>query len=58
MWLYSPVDLTGNMNKIEKLDLGGTGSGNLSILGSMHKPLCHLGNHSKKVSNAVNTVFG
>ena len=24
MWLYSPVDLTGNVNMIEKLVLGGT----------------------------------
>ena len=27
MRLYSPVDLTGNMNMIEKLVLGGTGTG-------------------------------
>ena len=27
MRLYSPVDLTGNVNMIEKLVLGGTGTG-------------------------------
>ena len=27
MRLYSPVDLTGDMNMIEKLVLGGTGTG-------------------------------
>ena len=27
MWLYSPVDLTGNVNMIEKLVLGVTGTG-------------------------------
>ena len=33
MWLYSPVDLTGNMNTIEKLVVGGgTGTGDLPIL--------------------------
>ena len=32
MRLYSPVDLTGNVNMIEKLVLGGTGTGDLSIL--------------------------
>ena len=33
MWLYSPVDLTGsNVNMIEKLVLGGTGTGDLPIL--------------------------
>ena len=26
MWLYSPVDLTGNVNMIEKLIFGGTGN--------------------------------
>ena len=29
MRLYSPVDLTGNVNMIEKLVLGGTGTGDL-----------------------------
>ena len=32
MPLYSPVDLTGNVNMIEKLVLGGTGTGDLPIL--------------------------
>ena len=32
MRLYSPVDLTDNMNTIEKLVLGGTGTGDLPIL--------------------------
>ena len=32
MRLYSPVDLTGNVNMTEKLILGGTGTGDLSIL--------------------------
>ena len=30
MRLYSPVDLTGNVNIIEQLVLGGTGTGDLS----------------------------
>ena len=34
MRLYSPVDLTGNVNMIEKLVLGGTGTGDLHILSS------------------------
>ena len=32
MRLYSKVNLTGNVNMIEKLVLGGTGTGDLSIL--------------------------
>ena len=32
MRLYSPVDLTGNVNMIEKLVSGGTGAGDLPIL--------------------------
>ena len=32
MRLHSPVDLTGNVNMIEKLVLGGTGTGDLQIL--------------------------
>ena len=32
MRLYSPVDLTGDVNMIEKLVLGGTGTGDLPIL--------------------------
>ena len=32
MRLYSPVDLTGNVKMIEKLVLGGTGTGDLPIL--------------------------
>ena len=32
MRLYSPVDLTSNVNMIEKLVLGGTGTGDLPIL--------------------------
>ena len=32
MRLYSPVDLTGNVNMIKKLVLGGTGTGDLPIL--------------------------
>ena len=35
MWLYSPDDLTGNVNMIEKLVLGGTGTGDLPILSLM-----------------------
>ena len=31
MRLYSPVDLTGNLNMIEKLVLGGTETGDLPI---------------------------
>ena len=34
MRLYSPVDLTGNMNMIQKLVSGGTGTGDLPILSS------------------------
>ena len=29
MWFYSPVELTGNVNMIENLVLGGTGTGDL-----------------------------
>ena len=32
MRLYFPVDSTGNVNMIEKLVLGGTGTGDLPIL--------------------------
>ena len=32
MRLYSPVDLTGNVNMVEKFVLGGTGTGDLPIL--------------------------
>ena len=32
MRLYFPVDLTGNVNMIEKLVSGGTGTGDLPIL--------------------------
>ena len=32
MWLYSPVDLIGNVNMIEKLVLSGTRTGDLPIL--------------------------
>ena len=35
MRLYSPVDLTGKVNMIEKLVLGGTGTGDFPILSSM-----------------------
>ena len=35
MRLYSPVDLTGSVNMIEKLVLGGTGTGDLPILTPM-----------------------
>ena len=34
MRLYSPVDLTGNVNMIEKLALGGIGTGDLPIISS------------------------
>ena len=37
MRLYSPVDLTGKVNMIEKLVLGGTGTWDLPIL----SPTCH-----------------
>ena len=33
MRLYSPVDVTGNVNMNEKLVMGGTGTGDLPILG-------------------------
>ena len=36
MRFYSPVDLTGNGNVIEKLVLGGTGIGDLQILRPTH----------------------
>ena len=39
MRLYFPVDLTGNMNMIEKSVLGGTGTGDLPILSPMRCPL-------------------
>ena len=39
MRLYSPVDLTGNVNMIEKLVLGGTGTGDLPILSPTRQPL-------------------
>ena len=45
MWLYSPVDLTGNVNMIEKLVLGGTGTGDLPILSLTHLPLRHQDTH-------------
>ena len=32
MRFYSPVDLTGNVNMIEMLVLGGTGTGDFQIL--------------------------
>ena len=35
MRLYSPVDSTGNVNMIEKLVLGRTGTGDLPILSPM-----------------------
>ena len=35
MRLHSPVDLTDNVNMIEKLVLGGTGTGDLPILSPM-----------------------
>ena len=41
MRLYFPVDLTGNVNMIEKLILGGTGTGDLPILSPTRKPLRH-----------------
>ena len=33
MQLYSPVNLTGNVNMIEKLILGGTETGDFPIIG-------------------------
>ena len=38
MGLYSLVDLTGKVNMIEKLVLGGTGSGDLPILSPILSP--------------------
>ena len=38
-YLYSPVDLTDNVNMIEKLVLGGAGTGDLPILSPMRQPL-------------------
>ena len=35
MRLYSSVDLAGNVNRIEKLVLGRTGTGDLPILSPM-----------------------
>ena len=39
MRLHSPVDLTGNVKLIEKLVLGGTGTGDLPILSPTRQPL-------------------
>ena len=39
--LLPPVDLTGNVNMIEKLVLGGTGIGDLPILSPTRWPLRH-----------------
>ena len=36
MRLYSPVELTGNVNMIEKLVLASTGTGDLPILSPTH----------------------
>ena len=41
MRLYSPVDLTGNVSMIEKLVLGGTGTGDLPILSPTSLPSSH-----------------
>ena len=41
MQFNSPVDLTGNMNMIEKLVLGGTGTGDLPILSRTCWPKHH-----------------
>ena len=41
MQLYSPVDITGNVNMIEKLVLTGTGTGDLPILSLTCQPLHH-----------------
>ena len=46
MRLHSSVDLTGNVNMIEKLDLGGTGTSarraNLCAIKSRHATSCHV----------------
>ena len=52
MRLYSPVDLTGNVNMIEKLVLGGTGTGDLPIL----SPTCHQYNFSNFVSKHISKL--
>ena len=41
MRLHSSVDLTGNVNMIEKFVLGGTGTGDLQILSPTRWPLSH-----------------
>ena len=42
MRLYSPVDLTGNVNMIEKLVLGGTGTGDLPRSSARRANLCAI----------------
>ena len=49
MQLYSPVDLTGNVNMIEKLVLGGTGTGDLPIL-ARRADLCAIKLHISMIS--------
>ena len=49
MRLYSPVDLTGNMNMIEKLVLGGTGTGDLPILTRRSNPCAIKSRHQVTV---------
>ena len=41
MQLHSSVDLTGNVNMIEKLVKGGTGTGDLPILSPTSVPSSH-----------------
>ena len=41
MRLYSPVEITGNVNMIEKIVLGGTGTGDLPIPSSTREPVRH-----------------
>ena len=49
MRLYSPVDLTGNVNMIEKLVLGETGTGEIPILSPTRQ---HLRNQFIKLIQA------
>ena len=52
MWLYFPVDLTGNVNMIEKLVLGGTRTGDLPISRSsvQRANLCAIPSRYKRLT--------
>ena len=55
MRLYSLVDLTGNVNMIEKLVLGGTGTGDLPIL-SPTRECSSIGPHVGPSLYIINVV--